>query len=120
LGEELLVVNDSALDTFLLKVKTKDSTVVRATRYLEDLVKPAKPGAPDVQRARNVIVELAPGEEATVTLPLDRFFDLSLHGEYVVSVEARFTVKRASGKIAIENLPFTIRHVPFDRVTKVK
>jgi hypothetical protein len=102
-----------------LKVSRKDGAVVPKTRYLEDLVKPDKIGrAPDV--ARKVIIELAPGKEAGVTLPLNRFFDLSLDGEYVVSVEARYRVKRIPGKIAIENLPFTIRQVPFDRITTVK
>jgi hypothetical protein len=119
LGTELLVFNDSPLNTVLLKVRTKDGALVPKTRYLEDLVKPAnKGGARDV--ARDVDIELAPAKEAGVTLPLHRFFDLSLHGDYVVSVEARFTVKGTVGKIAIENLPFTIRHVPFGRITNVK
>ena len=128
LGKELLVFNDSPFGTLLLKVKTKDGTVVPATRYLESRFKGAKRGAPGVSRARYVDIELAPGKEAGVTLPLHRFYDLSLDGDYVVSVEARFTVKGKSGKaaddkaekIAIENLPFTIRHVPFGRITKVK
>ena len=119
LGKELLVFDDSSLDTFLLKVRRKDGAVVPKTRYLEDLLKPGKIGRPpDV--ARKVIIELAPGREAGVTLPLNRFFDLSQDGEYVVSIEARYTVNRIPGKIAIENLPFTIRHVPFDRITTVK
>lgn len=120
LGEELVVFNDSPFDTFLLKVKTKDGTVVPATRYLESRFKEGKVGAPDVDRARHVDIELAPGKEAEVTLPLDRLFDLSLAGEYVVSVEARFTVKRTPGKIAIENLPFRTDHASFVRITNVK
>jgi hypothetical protein len=121
LGEELLVFNDGPLDTFLLKVKSKDGTVVPATRYLEFLGERAKGGKPRVERARDVIIELAPGKQAGVTLPLYRFFDLSLDGEYVVCVEARFTVKRGSGKIAIESLPFTIRYVrPFLRIMEDK
>lgn len=120
LGKTLLVFNDSAFDTFLLEVKTKDGAVVRATRYLEELVKPAKGRAPHVERARDVDIELAPGKEAGVTLPLHQLFDLSLDAEYVISIEARFTVKGASGKVAIENLPFRIRHVAFGRITKVR
>lgn len=128
LGKQRLAFSDSPLDTFLLKVKTKDGAFVPKTRSLEDLVKPDKPGgARNV--ARYVDIRLAPGEEAGVTLTLNRMFDVSLEGEYLVSVEARYAVKGKSGKaaddkadkIAIENLPFTIRWVPFlQRIKKVE
>jgi hypothetical protein len=121
LGTELLVFDDCSLDTFVLKVKTKVGIIVPTTRYLENLQAPRKGKAPPVNIARHVNIELAPGKEAGVALPLHRFLDLSLHGDYVVSVEARFTVKGTSGKIGIENLPFTIRWVPsLRRITEVK
>jgi hypothetical protein len=116
LGKELLVFDDNVLDTFVLIVKTKDGTVIPVTRYLDDILARRKGN-----RGRFVQIELEPSKEAGVALPLNRFFDLSRDGEYAVSMEARYAVKRTDGKIAIENLPFTIRWVPsLSRITRVE
>lgn len=113
-GEEILAFSDVPFDTFLLKVKTKDGAVVPATRYLESRLKPER------ERGRYVIIELAPGKAAGLTLPLDRLFDLSLEGEYLVSIEAKFTANRVAKKVVVENLPLRMQHPPFVRITNVK
>jgi len=114
LGKERLVFNDRPMETFAVKVKKKDGALLPTTRYFKELIDESK------RADRNVLIELASGKKARVTLSLERLFDLSLEGEYLVDVEARFTVKRAAGKIAIENLPFTIRAAPFVRIMKLK
>ena len=114
LGKELLRFNDRPMETFSVKVKKKDGALLPTTRYFKELID-------ELKRAdRNVLIELASGKKARVTLSLERLFDLSLEVEYLIDVEARFTVKGAAGKIAIENLPFTIRSTPFVRREKLK
>ena len=114
LGKELLRFNDRPMETFSVKVKKKDGALLPTTRYFKELIDESK------RADRNVLIELASGKKARVTLSLERLFDLSLEGEYLVDVEARFMVNRAPKKIAIENLPFTIRAAPFVRIEKLK
>jgi hypothetical protein len=110
LGKDLLVLDTFALDTFHLVLKTKDGAAVPATRYLEHLQPPGKKR----KRTRVTVISLEPGKEAGVSVPLGRFFDLSLDGEYVVSVKAWFLVNGSSVQIAVDDLPFKIRWAPPD------
>ena len=114
LGETPLVISDRPIVTFALSVYKKNGESLPSTRYLKELIKESK------RADRYVVIELPLNKEASVALRLERLFDLSLEGEYFVSAEARFTVNRVPGKIAIEKLPFRVRSTPFVRITKVK
>jgi hypothetical protein len=105
-GKEMIAFSDSAFETFSIEVRTKKGAAAQPTTLYRQIGESSA-------KTRKVRIKLAPGKAASVAVPLDRLFDLSTSGDYVVTIKASFRAMKALQSVTVDQLDFAVKGQPF-------